>query len=59
MQATVKDIVGPCVGFCVDVTMLDEISVEGILFYKISAGGQSGWADVEYFYGSKLGWSTN
>jgi hypothetical protein len=59
MQAIVKDTVGTCVGCCVDVTMMDETSVEGILFYKISVGGQSGWVDVEYFYWNKPSWSTN
>lgn len=59
MDATVKDVVGTCVGCCVDVTMYDETSKNGILFYRISVGSQSGWVDVEYFYWEKPNWSTN
>lgn len=59
MDATVKDVVGTCVGCCVDVTMHEKGLVEGILFYRISVGSQSGWVDVDYFYWRKPSWSTN
>lgn len=62
MNATVKDTVGTCTGCCVDVNMYEKKSVEGILFYRISVGGQSGWVDVDYYYPDWLGkpdWSTN
>lgn len=59
MDATVKDVVGTCVGCCVDVTLLDEDMANGILFYHISVGGQSGWVDVDYYYPRKPGWSSN
>ena len=59
MDATVKDIVGTCVGCCVDVTLKDETMANSILFYYISVGGQSGWVDVDYFYWSKPSWATN
>lgn len=59
MSATVKDVVGTCVDCCVDVTMHEEKLVEGILFYRISVGSQSGWADVDYYYPRKPDWSAN
>lgn len=59
MEAHVKDTVGTCQGCCVDVTVSSETMVNGILFYKISVGRQSGWVDVEYFYWNKPGWCTN
>ena len=59
MQATVKDIVGTCIACCVDVTMHEEKSASGILFYNISVGGQSGWVDVDYFYWRKPSWCSN
>lgn len=59
MDANVKDLVGTCEGCCVDVTLLEQKSVENILFYRISVGGQSGWADVDYFYWSPPSWATN
>ena len=59
MDATVKDVVGTCVGCCVDVTLIDDALENGILFYHISVGGQSGWVDVEYYYPRKPSWSNN
>jgi hypothetical protein len=59
MDATVKDIVGTCTACCVDVIMLEETVVDGIIFYRISVGNQSGWVDVDYFYWTKPGWAAN
>lgn len=62
MDAIVKDVVGTCINCCVDVTMYEEKSVEGILFYRISVGSQSGWVDVDYYYPADLGkpdWVSN
>ena len=59
MQATVKDTVGTCVGCCVDVSMYEQETANGILFYRISVGSQSGWVDVDYFYWNKPDWATN
>jgi hypothetical protein len=58
----VVDAVGMSLRGCVDVTLLDETTNDGILFYRISVGGQRGWVDVEYYYPARLGkpsWSTN
>jgi len=62
MSATVKDTVGTCLGCCVDVSMSEKKNVNGILFYLISVGGQSGWVDVAYYYPDwleKPDWSNN
>ena len=59
MNATVKDVVGTCVSCCIDVTMFEETTANGILFYRISVGSQSGWVDVDYFYWTKPSWSDN
>ena len=58
----ITDVVGMTARGCVDVTLLDETSNDGILFYRVSVGGQRGWVDVEYYYPARLGkpdWSTN
>ena len=62
MNATVNYTVGTCTACCVDVTMHEEKTVDGILFYKIRVGGQSGWVDVDYYYPDWKGkpdWSSN
>ena len=59
MDATVKDRVGTCYMCCVDVTLYEEETANGILFYRISVGSQSGWVDVDYFYWKKPSWAAN
>ena len=59
MQATVKDVVGTCAYCCVDVSVYEEQLVNGIIFYRISVGDQSGWVDVDYLYWKKPNWCTN
>ena len=59
MDATVKDTVGMCIGCCVDVVVYGEDLANGILFYWIDVGSQSGWVDVDYFYWKKPKWATN
>lgn len=59
MDATVKDIVGTCTKCCVDVVVYGEDLANGILFYWIDVGSQSGWVDVDYLYWKKPGWATN
>ena len=59
VQATVSDVVGTCIACCVDVSVRDEKTSDGIIFYNVSVGGQSGWVDVDYFYSNKPSWSSN
>ena len=59
MDATVKDRVGTCNRCCVDVVVYGEDLANGILFYWIDVGSQSGWVDVDYLYWKKPGWATN
>ena len=62
LSGTVKDVVGTCDGCCVDVNMTSKKVVDGIYFYKISVGGQTGWVDVDYYYPLSMGkpsWCTN
>jgi hypothetical protein len=59
MKATVKDVVETCVSCCVDVMMYERDLANGIYFYRISVGPQSGWVDLDYYYRDKPAWSRN
>ncbi len=54
----IVDVVGMALGGCVDVTLLETTTNNGILFYKIRVGSQSGWVDVDYYYPRKPSWAT-
>ena len=59
MDATVKNVVGTCIGCCLDVVVYGQDLANGILFYWIDVGRQSGWVDVDYLYWRKPRWATN
>ena len=52
---SVAAVVGMSVKGCVDVVLLDETTTDGVLFYKVSVGGEQGWVDVDYFYPTSIG----